>query len=89
MTCPECHKVIPDGLSWCPSCGIAFRSPNPGGSMLRIAVALFSVVFLLACGSEATPPDDQVVALHEVCTVRIQPDGTIVCTCVPADPEAL
>lgn len=51
--------------------------------LLGLAAILFLAVFLAGCGAE---PEPEVVARHEVCTVKINPDGTIACVCKEVEP---
>jgi hypothetical protein len=53
--------------------------------MTRTVAAILAAAFLAACGADAPPEPPPVVAVHEICTVTIQPDGSIVCECRPKD----
>lgn len=53
---------------------------DAAGFMACVA-AVLSLLWLPGCGQEAPQVDDQVVAVRELCTVKLLADGQVECTC--------
>lgn len=50
MVCPKCKRTIPDGMSFCPHCGVSVKSasnlPNPPKEMKRGGEGLLGLAMI-------------------------------------------